>query len=67
MENAWTYGAREVLAEIEADARKGMELEGEPCDRCGGSGLEKLDPRTFDPILCPCCGGTGIDEEGGQG
>jgi hypothetical protein len=65
MENAWTYGAREVLAEIEADAREGMELEGERCDWCNGSGMDGLNPRTHDPILCPCCGGTGIDEEGG--
>jgi hypothetical protein len=59
MENAWTYGAREVLAELEREAREGMETEGEPCDRCGGSGLEKLDPRTFDPIPCPICDGSG--------
>ena len=58
-----TDGEREILAELESDARE--ELEGERCDRCNGSGLEKLDPRTFDPISCPCCGGTGI-EEGGQ-
>ena len=66
MENAWTYGAREVLAELERDTREGTETEGERCDRCNGSGLEKLDPRTFDPIYCPCCGGSGIDTEGGQ-
>lgn len=58
-----TDGEREILAELESDAREGME--GERCDWCNGSGLEKLDPRTFDPIPCPCCGGTGIDTEGG--
>jgi hypothetical protein len=66
MENAWSYGAREVLAELERDAREGMELEGERCAECHGSGMEKLDPRTFDPIPCPFCGGSGIDTEGGQ-
>lgn len=66
MENAWTYGTREVLAELEREAREGMEIEGEICDWCEGSGMEGLDPRTFDPIPCPCCGGSGIDMEGGQ-
>lgn len=61
-----TDGEREILAELESEARKGMELEGEPCGRCGGNGLEKLDPRTFDPIYCAVCGGSGIDPEGGQ-
>ncbi len=63
MVNTLTDGEREILAELEADAREGMEM-GERCDRCNGSGLEKLDPRTFDPIPCPCCGGSGIDSEG---
>jgi hypothetical protein len=65
MDNAWRFGEREILAELESEARGGMELEGELCDRCNGSGLEKLDPRTFDPIPCPCCDGSGIDTEGG--
>lgn len=66
MENAWTFGSRDILAELEADAREGLEqAEGERCDWCNGSGMEKLDPRTFDPIPCPCCGGSGIDPEGG--
>ena len=65
MENAWSYGAREVLAELEREARKGMELEGEPCGRCGGNGIEKLDPRTGEPISCAVCEGSGIDPEGG--
>jgi DnaJ-class molecular chaperone len=64
MRNTLTDGEREILAELERDARE--EREGERCDRCNGSGLEKLDPRTFDPIPCPCCGGSGIDQEGGQ-
>lgn len=59
MDNALTDGEREILAELESEAREGMETEGERCDRCNGSGLEKLDPRTFDPIPCPCCGGSG--------
>jgi DnaJ-class molecular chaperone len=61
MDNAWRFGEREILAELEADAREGMETEGERCDRCNGSGLEKLDPRTFDPIPCPRCEGTGLE------
>jgi hypothetical protein len=66
MVNAWSFGSREILAELEAEAREGMELEGEPCGRCGGSGLEKLDPRTGEPISCTVCEGSGIDPEGGQ-
>ncbi|WP_394796974.1 hypothetical protein [Armatimonas sp.] len=61
MENAWRFGEREIRAELEAEAREGMETEGEQCDRCNGSGLEKLDPRTHDPILCPVCEGTGLE------
>ena len=65
MERAWEFGSREVLAEIEAEAREGMETEGERCDWCNGSGMDGLDPRTFDPVSCPCCHGTGR-EEGGE-
>ncbi len=64
MENAWSFGAREVLAEIEADAREGFEPEGERCDWCNGCGMDGLNPRTHDPIPCPRCGGSGIDPEG---
>jgi len=65
MENAWSFGSREILAELEREAREGMESEGERCPECNGSGIEKLDPRTFDPVSCPCCHGTGR-EEGGE-
>lgn len=64
MENAWSFGSREILAELEREAREGMEMEGEPCGRCGGNGIEKLDPRTGEPISCNRCDGEGIDPEG---
>lgn len=65
MERAWEFGSREVLAELEAEAREGMESEGERCSECNGSGMDGLDPRTFDPVKCPFCNGTGR-EEGGE-
>ena len=65
MDNAWTYGAREVLAELEIEAREGMELEGERCDWCGGAGSE-FCPIICEETACPRCHGSGIDPEGGQ-
>lgn len=64
MENAWTFGSREVLAELEREAREGMELEGEPCDWCGGRGNE-FCPILCEETACPRCKGSGIDPEGG--
>lgn len=58
MARTLTDGEREILSELEADAREGMELEGEPCGRCGGNGIEKLDPRTGEPISCAVCEGS---------
>lgn len=59
MEKTLTDGEREILSELEADAREGYETEGESCDWCNGSGMDGLDARTHDPILCPRCGGSG--------
>jgi DnaJ-class molecular chaperone len=58
MENAWTYGAREVLAELEADAREGMESEEGSCPECNGSGIEGILPDDRE-VPCKWCDGTG--------
>ena len=59
MENAWTYGAREVLAELEIEAREGFETDTEgACPECHGSGLEGILQDDTE-VPCPCCGGSG--------
>ena len=59
MENAWTYGAREVLAELERDAREGLESDTEgACPECHGSGIEGILPDDRE-VPCAWCGGSG--------
>ena len=64
MERAWTFGSREIIAELESEAREGMESEGGQCEECHGSGLEGILPDDTE-VSCPYCNGTGR-EEGGE-
>lgn len=59
-----TDGEREILAELDAEAREGMESEGGQCPECHGSGLEGILPDDTE-VSCPYCNGTGR-EEGGE-
>lgn len=63
MERAWEFGSREVLAELEREAREGWEIEGGQCPECHGSGLEGILPDDTE-VSCPYCNGTG--KEGGE-
>ena len=63
MERAWTYGSREVLAELEREAREGMESEEGQCPECHGSGIEGILPDDTE-VCCRWCKGTG--KEGGE-
>ena len=58
MENAWTYGAREVLTELENEAREGYDTEAGSCPECNGSGLEGILPDDTE-VPCAWCAGTG--------
>jgi DnaJ-class molecular chaperone len=59
MDNAWTYGAREVLAELEIEAREGFETDTEgACPECHGSGIEGILPDDRE-VPCAYCGGSG--------
>lgn len=60
MENAWRFGEREILAELEADAREGMESEPGQCEECHGSGIEGILPDDTE-VPCPFCKGTGLE------
>ena len=58
MENAWRFGEREILAELESEAREGMEQESGLCQECHGSGLEGILPDDTE-VPCPDCQGSG--------
>lgn len=57
MERAWSFGEREILAELEQEAREGAQ--GERCDWCNGSGIDGWNAQRDEPIDCPACQGTG--------
>jgi DnaJ-class molecular chaperone len=59
MENAWRFGEREILAELEADAREGFEGDTEgACPECHGSGVAGILPDDRE-VPCDWCDGTG--------
>lgn len=58
MENAWRFGEREILAELEADAREGLDQEEGACPECHGSGIEGVLPDDTE-VSCKWCGGSG--------
>lgn len=61
MEKAWRFGEREILAELERDAREGMEQEEGACPECNGSGIEGILPDDRE-VPCKWCDGTGSAE-----
>jgi len=58
MARTLTDGEREILSELEADAREGMESDPDQCEECHGSGIEGVLPDDTE-VSCKWCGGSG--------
>ena len=58
MENAWRFGEREILAELNREAEEGLESEPGQCEECHGSGIEGILPDDTE-VPCSFCKGTG--------